>query len=236
MNKREKQAAETIADIMRESEKLFVEQGFERTTVKQIADKCGMTKGALYHHFKSKEEVLEKLLISHHNRLLELVKPILADNKLHSIDKLKQMIRLMRNEGLKSSKFLSEYLTVRTSDKNLFLKERLKTYDRDFYLQAVKPILEQGKTKGEFNLDFSAEVVTLLIYRLDRGLTEEFQAIFASESIETARVYSQELLNSFVMILSSILGINQAGIKEIIDYQNALNFFETILKIKEENQ
>jgi AcrR family transcriptional regulator len=234
MNKREKQAAETIADIMRESEKLFVEQGFEKTTVKQIANKCGMTKGALYHHFKSKEAVLEKLLRSHHQRLLELVSPVIEDKEISSLEKIKRLIRLMREEGLKSSNFLAEYLTVRTNEKNLFLKEKLKSYDREFYLQALQPILAEAKNRGECKFDSSAEVTTLLIYRLDRGLTEEFQTVFATESISAARIHSLELLDTFVKILSTLLGVDESGIKEIIDYQNALNFFETILKIKEE--
>lgn len=236
MNKREKQAVETIADIMRESEKLFIEKGFEKTTVKEIAEKCGMTKGALYHHFKSKEDVLEKLLISHHEKLLSLVEPIISDENMGSIEKIKKVIRTMRSESLKSSDFLSEYLTVRTNEKNFILKERLKKYDRTFYLQALKPILEEAKLREECNYQSSAEAVTLMIYRLDRGLTEEFQIIFSTESIESARNHSQELLDSFVAILALLLGIEKSIVREIIDYQNALNFFEQILRYKEEGK
>jgi AcrR family transcriptional regulator len=41
---------------------LFSEHGFEGTTLQQIADRLGLTKAALYYHFKSKDELLDALI------------------------------------------------------------------------------------------------------------------------------------------------------------------------------
>lgn len=41
---------------------LFGEQGYEKTSLREIAERLEVTKAALYYHFKSKEEILESVL------------------------------------------------------------------------------------------------------------------------------------------------------------------------------
>lgn len=59
---RNKYPEETVQKILDASLKLFLEKGYEETTVLDIiAEMGGLTRGAFYHHFKSKEEVFEAL-------------------------------------------------------------------------------------------------------------------------------------------------------------------------------
>ena len=58
---RNKHPEETVAKILDVSMRLFTEQGYEHTTIQDIVDALGMSKGAIYHHFKSKEDILDKL-------------------------------------------------------------------------------------------------------------------------------------------------------------------------------
>ena len=41
---------------------LFSEQGYDATSLRQLADRLGFTKAALYYHFQSKDEILEALV------------------------------------------------------------------------------------------------------------------------------------------------------------------------------
>jgi len=60
---RNKYPEETVQKILETSLRLFVEKGYEETTVLDIvANLGGLTRGAFYHHFKSKEEVLDAVL------------------------------------------------------------------------------------------------------------------------------------------------------------------------------
>ena len=52
---------ETRARILDAALDLFSEQGFEGTTLQQIADRLGFTKAALYYHFRSKDDLLQAL-------------------------------------------------------------------------------------------------------------------------------------------------------------------------------
>lgn len=59
---RNKYPEETVQKILDAALKLFLEKGYEETTVLDIVDGMGgLTRGAFYHHFKSKEEVLDAL-------------------------------------------------------------------------------------------------------------------------------------------------------------------------------
>ena len=48
--------------ILTESIKLFLRKGFQGTTMEDITDAVNLTKGAIYWHFKSKDELVETIL------------------------------------------------------------------------------------------------------------------------------------------------------------------------------
>ena len=43
---------------------LFAEQGYDKTSLREIAERLGVTKAALYYHFKSKEDIVRSLLMT----------------------------------------------------------------------------------------------------------------------------------------------------------------------------
>jgi len=53
---------------------LFTEQGYDATSLREIAERLGVTKAALYYHFKSKEEIVESMMADHLVRLDEVLK------------------------------------------------------------------------------------------------------------------------------------------------------------------
>ncbi|MGV9775454.1 TetR/AcrR family transcriptional regulator [Streptosporangium sp. NPDC003464] len=64
--------ADTRTRIQETALKLFVEQGYEATSLREIAEALGVTKAALYYHFKSKDEIVTSL----------------AENRLHAVEEL----------------------------------------------------------------------------------------------------------------------------------------------------
>lgn len=53
-----KRGGDTRARIQQVALELFAEQGYERTSLREIAERLGVTKAALYYHFKSKEDIV----------------------------------------------------------------------------------------------------------------------------------------------------------------------------------
>ncbi|MEU0765190.1 helix-turn-helix domain-containing protein, partial [Streptomyces microflavus] len=52
---------------------LFTEQGYEKTSLREIAERLGVTKAALYYHFKSKEEIVNSYVEDRLHRMDELI-------------------------------------------------------------------------------------------------------------------------------------------------------------------
>ncbi len=53
--------------------KLFAEQGYEKTSLREIAEQLGVTKAALYYYFKSKEDIVRSLVEDYVAELDELI-------------------------------------------------------------------------------------------------------------------------------------------------------------------
>ena len=72
---RNKHPEETVNQILNVAYRLFMEKGYEHTSIQDILNNLGgLSKGAIYHHFKSKEEILETVT----NRMTEESNKILA--------------------------------------------------------------------------------------------------------------------------------------------------------------
>jgi AcrR family transcriptional regulator len=61
--------------------RLFAERGFRNTTVRDIADAAGILSGSLYHHFDSKESMVDELLDSFQQQLFAEYDEILASDR-----------------------------------------------------------------------------------------------------------------------------------------------------------
>ncbi|SNT09502.1 TetR/AcrR family transcriptional regulator [Rhodococcoides kyotonense] len=57
---------------------LFAERGFRSTTVREIGDAAGVLSGSLYHHFDSKETIIDEILTSYLDNLMETYRDIVA--------------------------------------------------------------------------------------------------------------------------------------------------------------
>lgn len=61
MHIRERQAMQTRQRLVRTAERLIGAHGYENVSVDQIVAECGIAKGTFYHHFKSKDELMDQI-------------------------------------------------------------------------------------------------------------------------------------------------------------------------------
>lgn len=61
-NKKDSRATETHGRILKAAVRLFARQGYHKTTIADIAQAIGQTSGAIFHHFASKEALLEAVV------------------------------------------------------------------------------------------------------------------------------------------------------------------------------
>lgn len=79
-------------DLVEIAAEVFAERGFKATTVRQIGDAAGVLSGSLYHHFESKESILDELLSSYMDQLIAAYQAVAADDTLTARQQLEQLV------------------------------------------------------------------------------------------------------------------------------------------------
>ncbi|MDR2158971.1 MAG: TetR/AcrR family transcriptional regulator [Treponema sp.] len=230
MNRRDKQKAETFTDIMRSAEDLFMRHGYEKTSMQQIADNAGLTKGALYHYFDSKEALLERMCADHNAVMFYAVKPILEDGGLSCFARIKKVLDLAKGMGISSVSFVSEYLKNRNDEGSVMLKARLQKYDRKFYADVVGPLLKEAREKKECDFLSSPEVLAVFIQLLDSGVSEEIHRVFAEKSGKESEAQIIDIMKTYVYTLSRMLNTKTDEISRLIGLEESMHFYGAVMR------
>lgn len=158
---RNKHPEETVNLILEVATRLFMEKGYEHTSIQDIINELGgLSKGAIYHHFKSKEDILVAVtdrMTEESNKILERIR----DRKdLNGIEKL----RMIFKESVNRSD-MDDLFTVApdlSNNPRLLFSTFRDTVDNvaPFY---ILPIIEQGIADGSIQTDYPAELAELII-------------------------------------------------------------------------
>lgn len=98
-----KQAIENIIAV---SAKLFVEKGYDKTSMQDIVDALGMSKGGIFHHFKSKEDIFNAVMERQFDQIIETINQWFEEmDGLTAKEKLRGLIKrnLMDDKIIKES-------------------------------------------------------------------------------------------------------------------------------------
>lgn len=162
---RNKYPEETATLILDTAQRLFIEKGYEHTTIQDIIDNLGgLTKGAVYHHFSSKEDILKAVTarLFHDNSLSRKWSKIAEDASLNGAQKLKSMLyEALVDE--QEQKFRS--MGIHLQNMPHMLSDLLLRSVNDIAPNAIKPVLEEGICDGSIKVPFAkelSEVVSLL--------------------------------------------------------------------------
>ena len=144
---------------------LFMHYGYDKTTVDDIARAAGVSKGAIYLHFKSKDELFEGLLVremtAHSEKLLELIEADpqggtiagMYKNTLYALSSSPFMAAMLKQDG----RVLGSYL--RKPD-NFFRDKR----NRNTRYEFVKMMQDVGAIRQEIDAKVTAHIMNMLAY------------------------------------------------------------------------
>jgi AcrR family transcriptional regulator len=142
--------------LMRVSVELFAEHGYAQTSVQQIVDAAGVTKGALYHYFTSKDD----LLFDIYDRLLSMQREHLERLVARGLDP-QQTIRLVCEdvivtsiEGLADGAVFFRSQHMLSEKRQREVKQRRRAYN-----DAFEAILARGRADGVFRTDIPPAIL-----------------------------------------------------------------------------
>lgn len=83
-----KEYEERRKEILETAERLFLTKGYTKTTVNDILKEIGIAKGTFYHYFKSKEEVMDEIIMRIIKEDVTKAKRIVSNPDIPALDKL----------------------------------------------------------------------------------------------------------------------------------------------------
>lgn len=161
MNQREKSFA-TKNKILNAASTLFFEKGYEETTMQDIMERSGASKGAIYHYFVSKQEIISFMIKDAQKHINTRFLEIADDNSLSVEEKIKAVITyFMENREqniLISNKWIDKVPyalvdTIRNANK--------------YIAPQIAKIIKQGTQNGNFQCNYPDELAEVLIQLFD---------------------------------------------------------------------
>ena len=140
------------AEIARSVARVFVKKGYDRTSVREIVDACGISTGTLYHYVGSKEDILY-LVINHGvSRYTDFFKEIAAD--LDQMSPTEALICAIREFYKRLDGFQDFTVFIYQETKNLRSSARQSVLDAERRLVNVfERLLTRGCETGEFKIN-----------------------------------------------------------------------------------
>ena len=148
----------TVERILDVSQRLFLEKGYENTTIQDIVDELGgLTKGAVYHHFKSKEEIMDavgdRMFFS--NNPFEAVR---GRTDLNGLQKLREAVRLNQSDD-ERVRLTAQSIPIAKSPR---LLQEMIVSNRKVLTPYFLELIEEGNRDGSMHTAYPREIAELL--------------------------------------------------------------------------
>ncbi len=148
----------TVERILDAAQRLFLEKGYENTTIQDIVNELGgLTKGAVYHHFKSKEEIMEAV----NDRMFFSNNPFEAVQErsdLTGLEKLRQAV-VIHNADEEQGEITRQAAALM---KNPQMLAGMLVSNREILTPYYRKLIDEGIADGSITTRYPREISELL--------------------------------------------------------------------------
>lgn len=148
----------TVEKILNVAQRLFLEKGYDNTTIQDIVDHLdGLSKGAVYHHFKSKEEIMDAV----GDRMFFTNNPFEAvrnRSDLNGLEKLREAIRINQTDDSRTDLNIQSMPIYK--DPRLLME--MIDSNRRILTPYFQELLEEGNRDGSMHTEYTREIAELL--------------------------------------------------------------------------
>ncbi|OIK12641.1 TetR/AcrR family transcriptional regulator [Bacillus sp. MUM 13] len=190
------------AKILEAAIQVFIENGYERTTMKHVMDKANVSRGGLYQYFSNKEDLYEAILGENLSRRILETKELLKEKNNSYWDLL--LLRLFgedREPDDKMDPLAPSHLEFFITGRN---DKRRRKYGKERYNYGINlytDIIRAGQESGEFSNTHDSDIIARSIVTFIDGLAIG-HAILPTEDL---KMKEQSML--FVENLKMTLGV-----------------------------
>lgn len=143
---------------------LFVTKGYDETRITDIIDGLdGLTKGAIYHYFDSKEDIFNAVVNEIGNKNIQLFEEIKNDNKLSGAEKLSKIVKSsFYNENMEAITEMSPNLLDNPKLLSAFIAEIKEVTIPSFIMPVINEGIKDGSIKAKYPDELSEMIAILL--------------------------------------------------------------------------
>ena len=138
--------------------RLFVEKGYEQTTVSDIVKKLGLAQGTFYYHFKSKAEVLDAVVENITAGLADRVRGI-VDTDMDAATRVRQVVGSLF-EAVAANHQLVAFFSKEGNER---LHDRVRTAVAARLTPLLEGLMKEGLATGSFDVPFPREAAEVLL-------------------------------------------------------------------------
>lgn len=153
---------ERLNEFLDAAASIMARKGYEKTTIQEIIDAVGVSKGAFYHYFSSKEELLDALAEKSADAALERISEAIGREDMRADDKLRAFLGATWQWKSENLEFVAVLASV-FAEENVRLRNRIIQKSKALNESILLGIVEQGIGEGVFQVKYPRETVELYI-------------------------------------------------------------------------
>jgi AcrR family transcriptional regulator len=211
------------AELVDTAQALFLAKGYEKTTINDVIAATGLSKGAFYHHFRAKEDLLEAIVARFSQAAAAFVAQVEAERSLDAVRRLNLLLALSREWKTEHLAQLRAMFTTLLRPENAMLYHRIVGAGLAALAPTVSAIIERGAREGAFDVadaGITAEVV-LGLAEGRRAVVMDAIALAEGGCAEAAVEAIMRRVRAEEQVIEQLLGlpggsIDLAGSAEVI--------------------
>ncbi|MEQ7051373.1 TetR/AcrR family transcriptional regulator [Paenibacillaceae sp. P-4] len=164
-----KEAEERRNEILDAADELFGLKGFDGASTNDILDKVGIARGTLYHHFKSKEDILDALIERYNVRLLGAAQDIAADKSIPVVERIIRVVMALNISG-GSSREIMEHIH---KPQNALMHQKVQKVIINGVTPILAEIIREGIQVGMFHTPFPYECMEMIVIYANTVLDDD---------------------------------------------------------------
>jgi len=208
------------SEILAAAYQLFVRDGYDATTVNAILLAIGLSKGAFYHHFESKEEVMHALAQQVAEEMRAKLAPIVSRADLSPLEKLNLLFGASTQYKKEHAPIARAAADVYCREENIRLRTRLVAEAMATIAPLYARILDEGMRDGTFEIEHPEETARLLMH-LGTFLHDSWGDAMkrATTDLAGAVALVRRQLEAYAAAVARILGVapDALALCEIVD-------------------
>ena len=205
--------------ILHKAGEMFLQFGFSRVTMEEIAVELGMSKKTIYRFFPGKEHLLKDMIASMRCKLEDYVQELWANTEMPFIEKLKNLMNYIGTQSITLRGPLGHDIQKNFPSLWEEINESRKTHS----LQKLNLLINEGIDKGVFRKDIDQQIVVLVYMNAIQG-------ILNPEVLSQLPYTENQVFESIIRIFMEGI-FTEEGRKKYLSIKNEENMLSTTTNI-----